>query len=214
MNEFNYYKLSPVFYNNFSQSNYPELLMKTNRPYFFLIIDINNFKFAIPLRTNIRHKYCFRTNPNSLSGLDYSKSILISNLSFINKNDTIKIDSSEHRSIQLNKFVIKKEFTKYVDTYIKNIKLLDSKININTDRKNKMLQYCKCSTLQYFHNELKIQDKSLDQIINNSSKNNSTNEYKENKKTSLLTRINNKKNDINNPEIKNSSIKQSKDFSL
>ena len=48
-------KLSKDFYKAHPHSEYPEMETKENRPYVVLLVNINDIKFAIPLRTNIRH---------------------------------------------------------------------------------------------------------------------------------------------------------------
>lgn len=50
--------LSNEFYTDFTLSMYPEMEDKQCRPFLVLIIKIEDNKFAIPFRTNVKHKYC------------------------------------------------------------------------------------------------------------------------------------------------------------
>lgn len=57
---------------------------RETRPYIILIIEIENNKFAIPIRTNLhKTKDCYESNPNSNSGLDYTKVVVITREDYI-----------------------------------------------------------------------------------------------------------------------------------
>ena len=44
------------------------------RPYIILLIEIEKNKFAIPIRTNLhKTRDCYESNPQTNSGLDYTK---------------------------------------------------------------------------------------------------------------------------------------------
>lgn len=75
-------KLSGAFYKDYPHSEFPEMEFKLDRPYVVLLLEINSIKFAIPLRTNIKHNYCykFRTSDrktNSSTGIDFTKAVII-----------------------------------------------------------------------------------------------------------------------------------------
>lgn len=49
---------------------------KLGRPYVVLLVEINNVKFAISLRTNIRHSFCYKFKTSdreteSSTGIDF-----------------------------------------------------------------------------------------------------------------------------------------------
>ena len=49
------------------------------RPYIILLIEIEKNKFAIPIRTNLyKTRDCYESNPQTNSGLDYTKAVVIS----------------------------------------------------------------------------------------------------------------------------------------
>jgi protein AbiQ len=57
-----YVFLSNQFYQQYNSSNCPEIEKKQNRPYIMLLVKIEDLTFAIPFRSNIRHKYAFMTD--------------------------------------------------------------------------------------------------------------------------------------------------------
>ena len=114
-------KLSPAFCEAFPSDSYPEMEHKANRPYVVLLVEMNGFRFAIPLRTNIRHAYCykFRTSDRateSTTGIDYSKAVIITDDALL--GETTDINGKEYLELRKKVFFILKQFQKYVDGYI------------------------------------------------------------------------------------------------
>jgi len=72
-----FHRLSKAFYTQYK--NCEEILAKNERPYYVLLLEIDNLTYAIPLRSHITHQYCYiaDSSKNQRSGLDYSKSIVI-----------------------------------------------------------------------------------------------------------------------------------------
>jgi protein AbiQ len=70
-----FYRLTPVFYAQYGQ--YEEVLNKESRPYYVLLLEVDNLTYAIPLRSHITHGYCHIANASIKSGLDYSKAVII-----------------------------------------------------------------------------------------------------------------------------------------
>jgi len=72
-----FHRLSAAFYTQFGQ--YEEILNKEERPYYVLLLELDGLTYAIPLRSHIRHPYCFIADNSSgqNSGLDYSKAVVI-----------------------------------------------------------------------------------------------------------------------------------------
>ena len=86
-----------------------------------MLVTINSVRFAIPLRTNIRHAYCykFRTSDretDSATGIDYSKAVVISKDSYL--GETTDINDKEYLELQQKTFFILNKFKKYVNDYI------------------------------------------------------------------------------------------------
>ena len=72
--------LSKEFYSKFPLEKFPEILHKgESRPYLVLLVKIDELNFAIPFRSNINHKYCFKifNNRNLKEGLDYTKAVVV-----------------------------------------------------------------------------------------------------------------------------------------
>ena len=141
-------KLSNEFYKDFPHSEYPEMESKQERPYVVLLVEINGIRFAIPLRTNIRHSYCykFRTSDretNSSTGIDFSKAVVISKDSYL--GEETDINDKEYLELQEKTYFIINKFKKYVDGYV------DYKKNGGNAFVIKRYQY---STLQYFDSDL------------------------------------------------------------
>ncbi len=147
--QFVLHKLSTQFFLDFPKKLYPEIEEKENRPYIILVCTINGIKFGLPLRTNIKHNYCYKfkrttRNTKSSTGIDFSKAVVLNNSNHI--GNTTTIDSKEYIELDKNIVFIISKFKQYVNSYI------DYKKSNQYD-KNKDFKY-KYSTLQYFHNEL------------------------------------------------------------
>ena len=114
-------KLSGEFYKAYPHDDYPELESKLGRPYVVLLVEINNIKFAIPLRTNIRHAFCykFRTSDRkteSSTGIDFSKAVVITKDSYL--GEETDINDKEYLELQEKEFFIINKFKKYINDYI------------------------------------------------------------------------------------------------
>ena len=84
-------------------------------------MEINNIKFAIPLRTNIRHSYCYKFKTSdreteSSTGIDFSKAVVISKDNYL--GEETDINDKEYLELQEKAFFIINKFKKYVFDYI------------------------------------------------------------------------------------------------
>ena len=114
-------KLSKEFYKAYPHNEFPEMEAKLGRPYVVLLVEINNVKFAIPLRTNIRHSYCYKFKTSdretkSSTGIDFSKAVVISKDSYL--GEETDINDKEYLELQEKAFFIINKFKKYVFDYI------------------------------------------------------------------------------------------------
>jgi protein AbiQ len=121
------------------------------RGYGIVVIKINNLTFAIPLRSNIRHKASYIVKRNTGQGgfgkgLDYSKALLITNRSYILSNEPFMIPPDEHKRLSNKGAYIRSSFEKYVYKYIAAVKKNDQNI-----LRSNLYRY---STLQNYHREL------------------------------------------------------------
>ncbi len=121
------------------------------RGYGIVIIEIDNLKFAIPLRSNIKHKASLVTEKDYRPGikgrgLDFSKALLITNDRYISK-ENFNISPEQKKRLK-NDFFITQKFEKYVSHYIKAVYSNDHNIL------NK-LEY-RFTTLVHYHRELGI----------------------------------------------------------
>ena len=135
--------LSDKFFNDYPESKYPEILHKPDRPYMFLQVTVNNHNFAIPFRTSIRHKFKFKTI--GISGLDYTKAVIIDDNDYYIANRRIHLRNDEFKKMIGKEYVIKKSFEKFLIYYKISAKDLSKEYN------KKLFSM---SALQYFLKDL------------------------------------------------------------
>lgn len=148
-------KLTDVFYREYPNPPYNEILKKNNRAYNCLLFQSHyDYFICIPYRSEISHKYAFHfTNTTRSrehkSGLDYSKIVIITKTDYIDSVDAI-IDKDEFKETMVNLKQIKKEALDFVEDYVlhmKGIKMLHER---EFERRYGF------SSLKYFHRELGI----------------------------------------------------------
>lgn len=143
--------LSSEFYERYPTENYPEIENKPSRPYMVILITIKDNTFALPLRTNIRHNYCYKfknsgRNSDSTTGIDYTKAVIVNDLSYIGEEATI--DDKEYLELNNKYYFIIKQFSNYLNGYYDYI---------YGDANEYQAKKYKYTTLKYFHNELHIE---------------------------------------------------------
>ncbi len=151
MNKNKYYKLnylSQEFYKQYPINLFPEIENKAERPYMVILVVVDGNTFAIPLRTNIRHSYCYKfkqteRSTDSVTGLDYTKAVIVNDPSYVGAD--ARIDDKEYTELNNKYFFIISQFKRFVDGYIEYIN------GKNTFNNSKKYAY---TTLKYFHNEL------------------------------------------------------------
>lgn len=120
-----------------------------NRPYSMITIDIGSFMYAVPLRSNIKHNYCYKTieENSEKKGLDFSKALIV-DVSDIGE-DTL-INETEYEILKENYDHIRTQFSQYVKKYIYLMKKKTCGGALNRGEEL-TIRY---STLQNYHNEL------------------------------------------------------------
>lgn len=119
------------------------------RGYGILMVKVKGYKFAIPLRSKMKHKENFTTKiykengQNLRKGLDYSKAVIITDERFVSLT-SFKIEQDEFLKIVKAENHIIQAFEKYVDRYVKAYNAGDSNI----------LKRYRYSTLKNYHTEL------------------------------------------------------------
>ena len=105
--------LSSLFYQKYKDC--PEIMSKgETRPYIILIIEVENNTFAIPIRTNLhKTKDCYESNPQTNSGLDYTKAVVISRDDYIDSSRFPEIEHKEFNYIKFKEREIKIAFAKF-----------------------------------------------------------------------------------------------------
>ena len=95
--------LSSVFYQKYNDCT--EIMRKgETRPYIIILIEVENNKFAIPIRTNLhKTKDCYESNPQANSGLDYTKAVVISHGDYIDSTKYPEIEHKEYNYIKIQR---------------------------------------------------------------------------------------------------------------
>ena len=142
-----FHRLSPLFYQEFGMLD--EILTKEDRPYYVLILKLDGLTYAIPLRSNINHTYCFIADKSigQNNGLDYSKAVVIIDNKFIDTNP-VTIRQNEFNVYKKKEHIIKKQFSSYVARYKKEILRRIEKPSLPIS------SLCRYSSLKHFHQAL------------------------------------------------------------
>ena len=139
--------LNSNFYNKYLDRE--EILKKQNRPYVIFVVNINNIDWAIPFRSNIRHKYAYMTDKINNNGIDFTKAVVIDINNDIDSQN-VQIRQVEFNKIKGKEHVIKKDFQNFLKRFEKAI----NKPEISEHRKILMF-----SSLNYFIEEVIISNK-------------------------------------------------------
>lgn len=133
--------LSQDFYNDYPQSDYPEMEQKLNRPYIQVLTLIDGVQYAIPLRSNINHPHALWTDKENRCGLDFSKAVVITDERYIDKTKKPHIRQNEFDALRGKEYRIQTKMKKYLESYKKAKEDQEKSANRNL---------CQKSTLQYF----------------------------------------------------------------
>lgn len=159
--------LSQKFYNDYPQSQFPEMMSKDDRPYTMTTTTVGGLLFAIPLRSDINHNYnVLWTDKANRHGLDFTKAVLILDADYIDHSEKVYIRSNEHRHLLGKEHRVQQKMEKCIEDY-KNAK---NNLSIEHNR-----TYCSFSTLQYFEEYI------LDKQQNNENSNDTIVENESNK---------------------------------
>ena len=148
-------RLTPKFYTDYPQSECPEMLDKSDRPYNCLLIQTHyDYFICVPYRSEMQHNYGYKFR-NSIrsrhhsSGLDYTKIIIVSNNEYIDTT-TALVDNDEYIETMQNLPKIVREAQAFVDDYIAHCK---EEVVLHPSEFRRRYSF---STLKYFHKELQI----------------------------------------------------------
>ena len=132
--------------------NCQEVLLKEERPYYVLILELDNLTYAILLRSHITHRYCYIADSSTGQncGLDYSKAVIITDVDKYIDPAPVTIRQYEFNVLKQQEYLIKRQFLSYIKAYKKEIQRRQK----NPELPVSLL--CQYSTLKYFHNELKL----------------------------------------------------------
>lgn len=131
--------LSQAFYEAYAGC--PEIEAKRTRPYVMACVRIDGVVFAVPLRSHISHKYVLWTDKVNGCGLDFSKTVVLADQSYIDKQSVPHIRPAEFDALRGKDHLVRQRLLQYINTYKK------AKSRLDVPR-NRMI--CQFSTLQYF----------------------------------------------------------------
>lgn len=137
--------LSKEFYNTYPILQYPEMEQKQNRPYIQVYVEIDGVQYAIPLRSDIHHPHVLWTDKKNHCGVDFSKSVVIKDESYIDLSIEPHLRQNEFDALRGKDYKIKSKMEKYIADYKKAKEDLSDPIN------RMLVTY---STLQYFEKEI------------------------------------------------------------
>ena len=158
VNEFDYQvlHLSRLFYSDYPNPPYKEMLMKDKRAYNCLLIQsCYGYFICIPYRSQISHKYAFMFKKSirsrtHKSGLDYTKIVIIQNKDYLDDSQAL-VDKDEYNETMHFFEKIKKEALDYIENYVA---YMNKKLTIHPKEFKRKYGF---STLQYFHDILGIE---------------------------------------------------------
>lgn len=117
-------------------------------------IEINDLIFAIPVRSNIKHKASFILEVNRRDrairgmGLDYSKAMLIRKQTYISDDNFVLRSKEAGKKLKDLEEHITKQFSAYVEKYVKAVRREDRNVLSS-------IEY-RFTTLVNYHEELGI----------------------------------------------------------
>ena len=117
------HRLSEGFFSAYPHDRYPEIPLKQTRPYACLLIEYIDGTFVcVPFRTHVRHPYAYhfrasRRSRSSCSGLDYTKSILLRDKSYLDTSAPAIVDNDEYTETMRNLPRIIEEVFRYIAGY-------------------------------------------------------------------------------------------------
>ena len=156
MFEFDIVTLSDEFYECHSKEEFPELLISNGcRKYNLILYDQQqDYYVAVPFRSHVNHNngYHFKASKRSqrtLSGLDYSKAVILTDDSFIGEQS--RIDADEYTEFLQNIATIQDDIFEYIETYKQ---IVSGNMEMSTEEYRRSYGY---SSLKYFHEELELE---------------------------------------------------------
>ena len=138
-----YIFLTEQFYTDYAHCT--EIEQKQSRPYAQLLLERNKITFAVPLRSNIHHKYVLWSDKDNRCGLDFSKAVVIIDMKYIDKTLIPHLRQNEYDALKNKDYFAKQKLQKYIHDYKRARKYPDK------DSSKRILKY---SALQYFEEYL------------------------------------------------------------
>ena len=133
--------------------NLKEILYKGSRLYLGVVIEINNCRCFVPLRSEIKADskyrkagYLLPSSARKNAGLDFRKLLIISDLNHVTIQNKVGIPAVQKNKIYDEFDKISDRLNNYVQTYVKEVRR-------NRASENYLYKF---STLKNYHKELNI----------------------------------------------------------
>ena len=149
-------QLSQSFYSAYPSSIYPEIMAKDSRPYTCLMIETQeDYLICIPFRSSVLHNDAFifsntKRSQKTRSGLDYSKTVIVKDTSYIDSNKSVVVDNDEYTAMMTNIEKIVSGIYSYITKYVQHV------TGVKTLHPREFARHYQYSTLPYFHDILGI----------------------------------------------------------
>ena len=140
-----YIFLTEQFYDDYRHCT--EIERKSTRPYVRLVVSMDGIDFAIPLRSQINHGHVLWTDKKNRCGLDFSKTIVIEDICYVDMTRKPYIRPHEHKSLIGREYDIEIGLRSYIEKYKEAKQFPERSKNIS------LLAY---STMQYFEKHILI----------------------------------------------------------
>lgn len=118
-NSYRISKLTDLFYDDYPNPPYEEIMQKRQRAYNCLLFEMKyDYFICVPFRTEITHSYAyhFKKSKRSLkhkSGLDYTKIVIIRKKEYMDNKEAL-IDDDEFNETMINLERIRREALTFV----------------------------------------------------------------------------------------------------
>jgi protein AbiQ len=152
-----FHYLTKEFYNDYPKDKFPEIMQKDTRPYTQILISSNDLVFAVPLRSDIKHKdNVLWTDKNNKCGLDFTKTIIITDEKYIDKLSKPYIRPAEYKHLLGKDRRVVEKVEKFIDDY------KEAKLNLSISHNAELYKF---SALQYFEEYIySAKEKSEEQV--------------------------------------------------
>ena len=139
--------LTDDFYTDYAK--YPEIERKQTRPHACASFFVAGKLCCVPLRSNINHPYAIWTDKENHCGLDFSKTVVITDTEkYIDKTARPYLRKAEYKVFQT---ISRHDMQVVMERYLKQYRRAKARADIPRNK-----QFLECSCLQYFESDFEL----------------------------------------------------------